>query len=155
MPTVYFPTFRLDQTHSEQRFTRPEALPTRALTNAEPAHVMGIDAQYLVVAREGKDRYFFDARRVPHFYAFGKRAAFKIGGRQFKVNESLGSLTERFQARGFVRVHRGDLINFSFLAAMRRSTTGQVVELADGQQVAVSRLLLPELRRRLRAHFAQ
>ena len=34
-------------------------------------------------------------------------------------------------------------------AAMRRSTTGQVVELADGQHVVVSRLLLPELRRRL------
>ena len=150
MSTVYFPILKQDRSTHDFLSTEP----TRPLLGPKPAFsqtfLSGFEAQLSVVALDGKVRRFFSARNISRFHAVGNRAVFDCEGRQFIATESIGSLTERLQAGGFVRVHRQDLINLAFLRALREDTTGKLLELSDGQQVAVSRRLLPELRRRLR-----
>jgi DNA-binding LytR/AlgR family response regulator len=71
---------------------------------------------------------------------------------RFLVRAALGDIQQRWEAFGFVRVHR------SYLANLRRAQEirpelggGATVVFADGSEVPVARRHLPELRRRLRA----
>ena len=67
------------------------------------------------------------------------------------VDDSLRALEQEFR-EGFVRVHRGALVNLQQLAAVERTADGQfdVVLRETGERLRVSRRMAGELRERLR-----
>ena len=65
------------------------------------------------------------------------------------LDESLGELEERLRDKGFVRVHRSELVNLDHVRTLHQSSEGARVELTDGQQAPISRRVLPELKRQL------
>lgn len=64
-----------------------------------------------------------------------------IGERNWLVRESLNSLEERFNAQGFLRVHRQALVRLSAIRALKRGdpSSDVIVELTSGARVPVSR----------------
>ena len=72
------------------------------------------------------------------------RLCTRSGGHLVRV--PLGSLEERWEPAGFVRVHRRFLVNSAFVEGLR-SVAGRVsVDLGAGQSVPVSRRFTPEVR---------
>jgi DNA-binding LytR/AlgR family response regulator len=103
-----------------------------------------------VAARAGSSAFVFDAREILRFSATKKYVAFGHRGREYLTEESLSALEQRLAAWGFVRVHRGELVNLARVVALHLEGTSATLELVDGTRVGVSRRRLPELRRALR-----
>jgi len=99
-----------------------------------------------VVAREGKTTRLYDAREVSRFFAADKLTAFYADGREQLTEESLSSLEKRMADIGFVRVHRGELVNSQRVRALHNEDGVSEVELDDGQRARVSRRMLGALR---------
>ncbi|MEM6992733.1 MAG: LytTR family DNA-binding domain-containing protein [Myxococcota bacterium] len=104
-----------------------------------------------LTARSGSTLHVFDAREVTRIFARDKYAAFERDGEEYLLDESLTALEGRLAAHDFIRVHRSALVNLAHVVALHGSDGAAELELRDGGRVAVSRRLLPELRRRLSA----
>jgi two-component system LytT family response regulator len=102
----------------------------------------------LVVSERGVAR-FIDARLVTRFHAADKYTLFRLDGDEHLVRDSLDSLELRLAPFGFIRVHRAELVRKDAVAAMVSEPPGAMLELNDGQQVAVSRRYLATTRRAL------
>jgi len=92
----------------------------------------------------------FVASQVARFHADDKYTAFVVDGAEHLTEETLDAFEGRLAAWGFVRVHRGELVQLARVRALHATATGAEVELDDGQRAKVSRRALPDLRRRLR-----
>ncbi len=69
---------------------------------------------------------------------------------RFLVRARLGELEERWGAHGFVRVHRGFVVNLRRAVEVRPRLNGTaVVVMADGAEVPIARRQVGELRRKL------
>ncbi len=69
---------------------------------------------------------------------------------RFLLRARLGDLEERWSAHGFVRVHRGFLVNLRRAVEVRPRLNGTaVLVMADGTEVPIARRQVSELRRRL------
>lgn len=106
-----------------------------------------------IVVRDRGSVRLFDARTIARFYAIDKYTAFVDGGREQLSQESLGELEERLASHGFVRIHRGELINLQRVCALHPVDGSYEVELADGQRARVSRRCLPQLRSALQGRL--
>jgi DNA-binding LytR/AlgR family response regulator len=104
-----------------------------------------------LTARVRGSAYFFDARKIPRLHAGDKYTGFTLGGKSYLLDEGLSELERRLDRWGFVRVHRAELVNLRFVAALHRTERGDELELQDGERVPVSRRRAPELGRRLGA----
>ncbi|HET6345197.1 MAG TPA: LytTR family DNA-binding domain-containing protein [Myxococcota bacterium] len=93
---------------------------------------------------------FHDVSHVGRFFSADKYTCFLQGGKEHLLTESLNSLEARLQTHGFLRVHRGELVNVAHIVQLRRSSGSIALVLRDGQTVAVSRRQVPALRRYLR-----
>lgn len=91
----------------------------------------------------------FDAREVTRFWASEKYTVFRQDGEEHLLEEPLSSLEARLAPHGFVRVHRGELVNVGSVRGVRSVEGGVEVELSDGQCARVSRRSVAELRRAL------
>ena len=70
---------------------------------------------------------------------------------RFLLRARLGDLERRWEAFGFVRVHRGYLVNLRRAVELRPHLNGTAaLAFADGHEVPISRRQVAELRRRLR-----
>jgi DNA-binding LytR/AlgR family response regulator len=107
------------------------------------------DAVRPLAARAGSVVRFVDPREVTRIEAADRYAVIRHGGAELVLDESLAALEERLREYGFVRTHRGELVNSHHVRALRDSPDGVVIELSDGQHARASRRLAPELRRRL------
>lgn len=124
-----------------------EALLRRALAREDR---LGLPpAPPRITARAGERIEIFDARRIARLRSRDGYVSFTHEGREYLLDETLDALEERLAAWEFLRVGRGELINLGRVKALRRDGEGAVAELSDGQQAAVSRRSLPELKRRL------
>jgi DNA-binding LytR/AlgR family response regulator len=85
---------------------------------------------------------FFDARDITRFWAADKYTLFQADGAEQVTEETLGSLEERLREAGFLRVHRGELVQVGSIKALRTVEGSFAVELRDGQVARVSRRLL-------------
>jgi DNA-binding LytR/AlgR family response regulator len=102
-----------------------------------------------ISARHGDAVHVFDAREIPRFHAEGGYSAFRHEGREYLIEDSIVSLERRLEAWGFLRVHRGELVNLEHVRALKREDERSYLELDDGQRAWVSRRHLGELKRRL------
>jgi DNA-binding LytR/AlgR family response regulator len=104
-----------------------------------------------LTARSGTTLRVFDPRRVARFSAADRYAVCLHRGEELILDESLGALETRLRDHGFLRVHRGELINLSRVRALRLEDGAWEAVLSDGQSVPVSRRMVQELKRRLGA----
>lgn len=100
-------------------------------------------------ARSGATTRLFAAQEITRIYASEKYALFRCEGREYVLDESLNGLETRLAGSGFLRVHRGELVNLSHVRALHTEDGAPVVELSDGQRAAVSRRTLAMLKERL------
>jgi DNA-binding LytR/AlgR family response regulator len=91
-----------------------------------------------------------DARHVTRFRASDKYTLFHADGLEHLVRESLDHLEQRLASLGFLRVHRAELVRLAAVVALVREPGGAVLELDDGQRVAVSRRYFGRCKRALR-----
>ena len=69
---------------------------------------------------------------------------------RFLLRARLGELEERWAGHGFVRVHRGFLVNLRRAVEVRPRLNGTaVLVMADGTEVPIARRQVGELRRKL------
>ena len=102
-----------------------------------------------VTATSRGETRLFDARSIARFRAADKYVVFIVDGEEYATEESLSVLEARLGAHGFVRAHRAELVNATAVRALRREAGGLTLELADGQEVVVSRRHAPLVRARL------
>ena len=102
-----------------------------------------------ITARRGDSIRVFDPREISRFHAQDGYTGFRHEGRVFLLDDTITGLAERLADWGFVRIHRGELVNLSHVKALRREDDQSLVELADGQRAPVSRRHLKELKQRL------
>jgi DNA-binding LytR/AlgR family response regulator len=95
----------------------------------------------VVVIERGALR-LFDAREVTRFWASDKYTLFHAGGEEHLTQEPLSALAARLEPAGFMRVHRGELINVARVRAVRAEHGQHLAELDDGQAARISRRVL-------------
>ena len=91
----------------------------------------------------------FVASQIVRFHADDKYTVFLVDGVEHLTEETLDAFESRLAAWGFVRVHRGELVQLARVRALHVTGAGAEVELDDGQRAKVSRRALPDVRRRL------
>jgi two-component system LytT family response regulator len=126
---------------------------------ADPARLVAMLGQIMareahpepprVTARSGRTARVFDAREIGRFRAADRYTLFRHRGEEFVLDESLAALEARLGPHGFLRVHRAELLNLHRVEAVSLEDSACVVTLRDGEEVPVSRRLVPELKRRL------
>lgn len=132
-----------------ERLRRTPAAESRARLEALLARLEAGGAVPRIASRSGGVVRFFDPRRIPRFHARGKVVVFTCDGREHLSDDSLDRLEERLAPLGFVRVHRSELVNLEFVAALHTEGRTATLTLTTGERVPVSRRRLPGLRRAL------
>lgn len=102
-----------------------------------------------LAARHGEVVRVLDARRIGLLQAADKYVVCAHEGVEYVLDQSLSELEDRLAHFGFMRVHRGALVDLGRVVALHPLGRAGEVELDDGRFVSVSRRLLPELQRRL------
>ena len=102
-------------------------------------------ADTLMIAERGGAR-FIPVRGITRFYALDKYTAFRFGGRELLVRDSLDDLASRYGMLGFHRIHRSELVQISAVTELTKDDEGSVAVLSDGQRARVSRREAPGLR---------
>lgn len=101
-----------------------------------------------LVARHGGSVRLLDPRAITRLFAADKYTIARVDGDELVLDESLSRLEAQLADHGFLRVHRGELVNLAAVRAVHEAG-GTEVELADGQRARVSRRMAAALRRRL------
>lgn len=91
----------------------------------------------------------FRATEIARFRAEHKYTVFELDGTEHLLEESLSDLEAKLLPWGFLRVHRGELLQLSRIRALHPRGKAAVAELEDGQRAPVSRRRLAALRMRL------
>jgi DNA-binding LytR/AlgR family response regulator len=92
-----------------------------------------------LVAHRGETSWIVDPREITHLRATDKYVVFDREGKELSLDFSLNELEERLERFGFCRVHRAALVNLERVRAVHRTIRGLLLELDDGERVAVSR----------------
>jgi DNA-binding LytR/AlgR family response regulator len=108
------------------------------------------EAEPRITARAGGVVHVFAALQIVRFRAADKYTVFAIDGVEHVIEQALGELEATLAPWGFVRVHRGELVQASRIRALDLRGEVPELELDDGQRVRVSRRMLPALKKRLR-----
>jgi two-component system, LytTR family, response regulator len=105
-----------------------------------------------VASRVGERTTVLETTRVSHFAAKDKLTFAVVGGREHVIDYTLAQLEERLDARRFVRIHRGAIVNASFVQELFPGVDGGIlVRLKDDKktELSVARDRVRELKDRL------
>jgi DNA-binding LytR/AlgR family response regulator len=116
------------------RLLAKQAAVSRVLEAVAP-----VDSSCRIVTVSQGVFHFFDARSISRFWSSDKYTLFLAEQREQCTEESLIQLEERLRSHGFLRVHRGELIQLTHVKAVHARNGEQEVELQDGQLARVSR----------------
>jgi len=122
-----------------QALARVAARPPEPRAAEAPDKAGPIDAVPRVVSALRGELRFFDARQVSRFWSSDKYTAFLADGDEQLTEEPLSTLEARLRPLGFLRVHRGELVNLARIKAFRSQVGGHELLLDDGQIASVSR----------------
>lgn len=103
------------------------------------------EAEPRITARAGDRVRVFAVSQIARFRADAKYTVFDVDGIEHLLDDSLDKLEERLAPWGFLRVHRGELVQVARIRALH----GAELELADGQRVRVARRMLAAVKKRL------
>lgn len=139
---------RLDATPPTQTLAK---LAAHAAASAPAAHAP--DAAHAARAASARilvsDRgalHLFDAHAVSRFWSSDKYTLFLADGQERLTQEPLAALADRLEPLGFMRVHRGELVNLARVRAVRAEDGHHVAVLDDGQRARVGRRVLTALK---------
>jgi two-component system response regulator LytT len=96
------------------------------------------------------DNHLVALQSIRYVEAHGDYARLHTDDGRFLLRASLGDLERRWQAAGFVRVHRSFLVQLRRASELRAAGDGVVLRVGDAE-VPVARRQVADLRRRLRA----
>jgi two-component system, LytTR family, response regulator len=105
-----------------------------------------------VASRVGERTTVLETARISHFAAKDKLTFAVAGGREHVVDYTLTELEERLDARRFVRIHRGTIVNAAFVQELFPGVDGGVlIRLKDENktELSVARDRVRELKERL------
>ena len=120
-------------------------------TGAAPVGAEGLDADVLPVdmLRGGGTR-LLARESILYLQAHGDYVRVASDEGRFLLRARLGELEQRWAAHGFLRVHRGFVVNLRRAVEVRPRLNGTaVLVMADGDEVPIARRQVGELRRRL------
>jgi DNA-binding LytR/AlgR family response regulator len=121
----------------------------RLAASAPPVELAATSVRIVVIDR-GALR-LFEAHEVSRFWASDKYTLFVAEGEERLTQEPLAALAERLLPHGFMRVHRGELVNLARVRAVRSEDGHHLAELEDGQVARVGRRVLTALKAALGA----
>jgi DNA-binding LytR/AlgR family response regulator len=102
-----------------------------------------------ISAKLGDSMYLFDPREITRLRADAKYTCLTYEGKEYLLDENIGTLEAVLAPWGFFRVHRSELVNLARIRAFHGEGDGMEIELDDGQRAAVSRRRIGELKRRI------
>jgi two-component system, LytTR family, response regulator LytT len=123
----------------------------RAARRAAPEEPAAPDDETLAVdALRGGGTRLLPRSSVLYLQAHGDYVRVASTEGRFLVRARLSDLEERWAGHGFVRVHRGFVVNLRRAVEVRPRLNGTaVLEMADGTEVPIARRQVGELRRKL------
>lgn len=121
----------------------------RRLGDADEAPVREASPPPRLVARHAGTSYLLDPAAIVHLHAADKYVLVELDGAEYVLDESLNTLEQQLASRGFVRVHRSELVRLDAVVALHSDDGGAALELRTGRRVPVSRRRLADLRRAL------
>lgn len=71
--------------------------------------------------------------------------------KSYSMRETMKSLEKKLLLKGFIRIHRGAIINLSYLDSMSKEGNHMFVNLKNGQQIGISKTRVPNLKKVLEA----
>jgi two-component system LytT family response regulator len=105
-----------------------------------------------VASRVGERTTLLDVARISHFFSKDKLTFAVVNGREHVIDYSLSDLGSKLDARRFVRIHRGAIVNIAFVQELHPSVDGGLlVRLKDERQteLAVARDRVRDLKSQL------
>jgi DNA-binding LytR/AlgR family response regulator len=125
----------------------------RVRTRTAPAEATAADDDTLAVdALRGGGTRLLPRSSVLYLQAHGDYVRVASTEGRFLLRARLSDLEERWAAHGFVRVHRGFVVNLRRAVEVRPRLNGTaVLVMADGAEVPIARRQVGELRRKLGA----
>ncbi len=123
----------------------------RAARRAAPEEQAAADDETLAVdALRGGGTRLLPRSSVLYLQAHGDYVRVASSEGRFLVRARLSDLEERWAGHGFVRVHRGFVVNLRRAVEVRPRLNGTaVLVMADGAEVPIARRQVGELRRKL------
>jgi two-component system, LytTR family, response regulator LytT len=123
----------------------------RAARRAAPEEQAAADDETLAVdALRGGGTRLLSRSSVLYLQAHGDYVRVASSEGRFLVRARLSDLEERWAGHGFVRVHRGFVVNLRRAVEVRPRLNGTaVLVMADGAEVPIARRQVGELRRKL------
>ena len=123
----------------------------RAARRAAPDEPVAADDETLAVdALRGGGTRLLPRSTVLYLQAHGDYVRVASSEGRFLVRARLSDLEERWAGHGFVRVHRGFVVNLRRAVEVRPRLNGTaVLVMADGTEVPIARRQVGELRRKL------
>lgn len=92
-----------------------------------------------IASRLGDRLWFLDLVRVTHFYAEDKLTFAVSEGKVFCVDHSIAELAEKLNPKQFARIHRGTIVNLSWVKEVALLTGGALnVRLKDGKETELT-----------------
>lgn len=135
-----------------QRLTGDNRPDVRALARELAAHLTPGRKLERLASRVADRTIVLDVARVSHVVARDKLTLAALGGREHVVDYTLAQLDERLDSRRFVRVHRGALVNVTFVDELYPDVDGGLlVRLKDEKktEISVARDRVKNLKERL------
>jgi two-component system, LytTR family, response regulator len=127
-----------------------EAIERVARAAAGPGPAASEDEMLPVDALRGGGTRLLPRSSVLFLQAHGDYVRVASTEGRFLVRARLSELEERWAGHGFVRVHRGFVVNLRRAVEVRPRLNGTaVLEMADGTEVPIARRQVGELRRKL------
>jgi len=105
-----------------------------------------------IASRVGERTTILDVAKVTHFSAKDKLTYAWVQGREHVVDGSLGDLESRLDPRRFVRIHRGAIVNVSFVHELHPAVDGGLLVRLKGEpetDLPVARERVRDLKARL------
>jgi DNA-binding LytR/AlgR family response regulator len=127
-----------------------EAIERAARQAAPDEHAEADDEMLAVDALRGGGTRLLSRSSVIYLQAHGDYVRVASSEGRFLVRARLSDLEERWAGHGFVRVHRGFVVNLRRAVEVRPRLNGTaVLVMADGAEVPIARRQVGELRRKL------
>ncbi len=126
--------------------TRVVVLTTDGDAAGEDRDVVAVDSP------RGNARRLIQRRTILYGKAIGDYVRLVTDDGRFLIRGKISEMEERWGPRGFVRTHRGYVVNAARAVELRRNGNGTAtVQLEDGARVPVSRRQLTAVREALHA----
>jgi two-component system LytT family response regulator len=131
---------RLDRALDKLQRLTGEARPDmRALAKELAAHLTPGRKLERIASRVAERTIVLDVTRVTHFVARDKLTFAALAGREHVIDYTLTQLEQRLDARRFVRVHRGAMVNVAFVDELYPDVDGgTLLRLKDEKKTEIS-----------------